>query len=63
MDNWISVKERLPENEDDVLVYFEDGDITIAFYDGDWTKDGFSKIMREVTHWQPLPQSPKGECE
>ena len=84
VQEWISVKDRLPEGMDRVLALFEDGGImdaqyedciddesrfgtyrgyydpdTLGFVDGEW-------IPYEcVTHWQPLPEPPKGEslCE
>lgn len=54
---WISVKDRLPEHEDDYLVCFDDGFIAITFYKKNgwelWADSG------DVTHWMPLPEPPK----
>lgn len=57
MNEWISVKERLPEAGEDVLVYLGEGKIEVCqliniLYDLD-----------DVTHWQPLPEPPKEEGE
>lgn len=62
---WISVKDRLPENTGDVLIY---GRFTIdcprrvyeAFYDK--KRDKFTRLYinsKDVTHWMPLPDPPK----
>jgi hypothetical protein len=59
VDGWISVKERLPEIGDTVLVYYRRVDYRgadIMRYIGRWlTVDP----LVEVTHWMPLPVSPK----
>lgn len=59
---WISVDVRLPETNEEVLVYSSVGKIYTACYirvDGIefWFEniDGF----REITHWMPLPEAPK----
>ena len=59
VQEWISVKDRLPEKNTDVLVY------TIEEYIGTdfLTKDGKWFWNEEIppSHWMPLPQPPKGE--
>jgi hypothetical protein len=59
---WISVKDRLPEKEDDVLAYEFRGDISISYISGnDWRNLESGWILDEshVTHWMPLPEPPK----
>ena len=65
---WISVEERLPENEGDYLVRkvhsYSDKDgysqIDVCIYckmrDPEWIGCG---NLCKVTHWMPLPESPK----
>ena len=66
VQEWISVNDRLPEEKVNCIVHYKhaycDNDdywaIGICFYDGkkfqmDWSY--------KVTHWQYLPQPPKGE--
>lgn len=48
---WIPVTERLPEENDAVLVVWKDGDIGLAFmHKDDWDY---------ATHWMPLPLPPE----
>ena len=66
VQEWISVKDRLPEEKVDCIVHYKhaycDNDdywaIGICFYDGEKFQIDLSY---KVTHWQYLPQSPKGE--
>ena len=60
--HWISVKDRLPDNDDDVLVVtlFR---IDVAFYNrilDEWI-DYIHDEHILVTHWMPLPEQPKEE--
>ena len=63
---WISVDERLPEEKVNCIVHYKhaycDNDdywaIGICFYDGEKFQMDWSY---KVTHWQYLPQLPKGE--
>lgn len=56
---WISVKDRLPEDDATYLVYGRNWyGIVVAIYygDGKWlTCDDLTNITRFVTHWMPLP--------
>ncbi len=63
---WIKVSEKLPEIGIDVLIW--DGDArSIGYFNGisfnDFTLQEHGNACRndKVTHWQPLPEPPKGE--
>ena len=63
---WISVNDRLPEDESDVLAYSrngEEGRIYPANYaKGVWFDCIFASSANDTTtHWMPLPEPPKGE--
>ena len=66
VQEWISVKDRLPEHRDVVLCFMKFGEHRILQWDNvsswwlgygqgdDWQKS-------DVTHWSKMPQPPKGE--
>ena len=61
---WISVKDRLPENYIDVIVF--DAISRVMFpaaigSSGEWEIPGFRADAFNFTHWMPLPKPPKGE--
>ena len=63
---WISVKDELPKNEDDVLVHYHPfgwlPEIFIGFLEGGkWiSQEGLPFSSQEsLTHWMPLPEPPK----
>ena len=62
---WISVEERLPEEDRTIHSYFVAiGDWVgiMAFYGGKFREDLFGKEPDfPVHHWMPLPEPPKGE--
>ena len=67
VQEWISVDDRLPEPFVSVLVHMpgekpfptvHEGFIS---NDGIWQSAMFRREPGEVTHWQPMPQPPKGE--
>ena len=67
VQEWISVKDRLPEPYVSVLVNMpgekpcptvREGFIS---NDGIWQSAMFRREPGEVTHWKPMPQPPKGE--
>ena len=64
---WISVKDRLPDDIGYYLVVYRDkynGISSIALDNyvkcgaGEWWA---SEFTRNITHWMPIPQPPKGE--
>ena len=66
LQEWISVKDRLPEEDSDVLAYLQidqEGRIYPANYaKGVWFDCIFNTpATGTTTHWMPLPEPPKGE--
>ena len=65
MSDWVSVKNRLPKDGQDVLAYLNDGEETrIApcnFYKGVWYDCVMNCIVviKDVTHWCSLPEPPE----
>lgn len=72
---WISVDDRLPEdNGDELIVCTEDGFVGAARFTA-VIEEGFCWMENEgsdfydgdliegVTHWMPLPEAPKGGAE
>lgn len=85
MSNWISVNDRLPDEDGEYLVFFngEPSEMCVlnfatvlsnadeawfafenrnysGWYDWDWAEREYYEVDG-VTHWQPLPEPPKGE--
>ena len=70
VQEWISVKDRLPEAYNLVLAVCKSGKIFVGEYvDLGWrtlwriktARDSTKEITQIVTHWMPLPEPPKGE--
>lgn len=75
MDKWISVKDKLPTQNEDVLTYSvvpdeEVGEdyspFYVGFYEGgyfystyDYYEDDAYLSLPYVTHWTPLPEPPR----
>ena len=75
VQEWISVKDKLPPHNHDVLVYRPDMAMKIlvdnyyGYYgedDAEW-HEGWAKYGKDIhnnpliTHWMPLPRPPEGE--
>jgi len=72
---WISVEDRLPESQNIYLASWDydghKGIVGEAYHDGSnkWVFPFYANekdvmtVMPNVTHWQPLPEPPKGEIE
>ena len=66
---WISVKDRLPECEQDVLMYFDTGNMAVGFWhDGDetitfwcaYSDDGwYTDCDCEPLYWMEIPEPPE----
>ena len=66
---WISVKNQLPEELENVIVFTE-GYVDVGYLTEDrfgkrqWKTDsldewGDREVLEDVTHWMPLPKPPK----
>ena len=61
VQEWISVKDRLPDDDEIVIICTDENFIYAGELIGDtWFLDNDSWTAT-VTHWMPLPQPPKGE--
>ena len=66
VQEWISVNDRLPENDSDVLAYLRNGEES-RIYPANYAKGVWFDCIFDIpvtnatTHWMPLPQPPKGE--
>ena len=65
MSKWISVKDRLPEKEKEILIV-SDNEVKIGIWSNDCFGEKFFTTNFEqylnadnVTHWMPLPEPPK----
>lgn len=69
MNEWISVKDRLPENDEEVLALLKSGTMDIGWVEPENRHQCSTKnkefITRSVdgivTHWMSLPEPPKPE--
>lgn len=67
MNKWIPVAERLPDDETELLVAFEDRSLGVAFavfhhldeHEGQKWTDGNGFELKQPTHWMPLPEPPE----
>ena len=77
VQEWISVKDRLPDKDGWYIVtacdegcscgdgiWYDTVVIEAEYYKGEWSwnENGIEYDITDlVTHWQPMPQPPKGE--
>ena len=62
MGEWISVKERLPEDAKQKIVCHSRGVSFGRYIEDAWYSSiGKRHCVQSVTHWMPLPQPPKEE--
>lgn len=65
LNEWINVKDKLPNNFETVLAFCKDGGMFVGRHTPwdrwqIWTAMKSTRIVsRTVTHWMPLPESPK----
>lgn len=79
IDRWISVKDRLPEDDGKYMVWYK-GELDICEFDVEsqtfgYTYDDYDEMYshlvcwddgmdKDITHWMPLPEPPKdGDTE
>lgn len=60
-NEWISVKDRLPEARKRVLVFVKKPANYTSIDTDRIVDDRWVRWGRYVTHWMPLPKPPKGE--
>lgn len=67
MTEWISVKERLPEETGFYLIYMPKwtGHMEVCFYSvySGWETGSHVYLNDMITHWRPLPEQPGKEGE
>lgn len=64
---WVSVKDRLPEVQKEVLIYLPEYDSIemAALFEipslnlKEWTQNEDAYMLNEVSHWMPLPEPPE----
>jgi len=54
---WISVKERLPESEEHIVLFY-DGRVDFGWYSHVRSVFYSGAYERDVTHWMPMPCPP-----
>lgn len=65
VNEWISVNDRLPEDENEYLVFTNSEILGFAYFDVlegwliSWV-EGFEKD--DITHWMPLPEPPRADA-
>lgn len=63
MPEWVSVKERLPENGGVYLCCLNNEFRTICYFYGEqWDDSENADATNLVTHWMPLPDLPREDC-
>ena len=66
MSEWISVKERLPDDFEWVLAVDKDrcvGEAMFSSMDGSWDGPYGEYHLYGVTHWMPMPEPPGEEVD
>lgn len=63
ISDWVSVKDRPPEEDGEYDVYCNDGSIARAWFEDKWFIDLCECGDGYVTHWMSLPEPPKEGCD
>ncbi|EHV3148535.1 DUF551 domain-containing protein [Escherichia coli] len=61
-DGWISCSERMPPQDDWILIYSKHGEYMAGQVQGEYVElsDGTLSWLGNVLFWMPLPEPPKG---
>ena len=60
---WISVEDRLPEDDVSALCFLSNGFVCMVhFFSGEWVEMWGIKIM-DVLYWMPLPKHPERQTK
>lgn len=64
VNGWVSVKDRLPEDTKQKIVFHKRG-VSFAYFSGNywWSSIGGRHSLDTVTHWMPLPEPPEEGLE
>ena len=57
-NNWISVKDRLPEHDRRVCFWDTGAPVYGRLIHSNF-HDDYAVVLHHVTHWQPLPEPPQ----
>lgn len=56
---WIATTERMPDDEQTVLIVTSDGEVWTGYHDDDtWLYVSCDPVGLEVTHWMDFPAPP-----
>ena len=72
MDKWISVKDRLPEDGQNCILYYPENnpEFVSGEYDNEFNRwyyayeeysyrPAFNELQDGITHWMPMPDPPE----
>ncbi|EBQ6705935.1 DUF551 domain-containing protein [Salmonella enterica] len=64
-DGWISCSERMPAQDDWVLIYSKHGEYLAGQVQGEYVElnDGTLSWLGSALHWMPLPEPPQEEVK
>lgn len=57
--NWISVDDRLPEEEGTYIVATKNGGVTMTHYHKNHNRFSSTRLNKLITHWMYRPEPPK----